>query len=183
MKTMTNEKLCIFLRGINVNGVKIKMQELKEAFYKMGFNEVQTVLATGNVIIELNEDTLKLNLKEYIETGLGRTFNYNSHVFIRSMNEINKIYNESKLLNLPVNHHLYVLLCESPETVKELETLFAAVSHSEGESIKPLKTDLFWIIAKGETLSSDFGSMVLGNKKYKEKLTSRNINTIERIFH
>jgi hypothetical protein len=57
------------------------------------------------------------------------------------------------------------------------------VSHSEEESIKPLKTDLLWIVAKGETLSSDFGSMVLGNKKYKEKLTSRNINTIERIFH
>lgn len=180
---MINKKVCIFLRGINVNGIKLKMQDLKEVFVKMGFDEVKTILATGNVIITLNEATAKLNLREYIETGLSKAFNYDAHIIIRHMDEIIKIYNDTKSIKLLENHHIYVLLCESEEVMKELKTLFETVEHSKSESIELLKTHMLWVVPKGETLDSAFGSKVLGSKKYKEKLTSRNINTIEKIYN
>jgi len=40
------EEYCVFLRGINVNGIKIKMDALKKAFQRMGFTNVKTILAT-----------------------------------------------------------------------------------------------------------------------------------------
>ena len=46
-----NEKYCVFLRGINVNGIKIKMQDLKAVLTNLGFTDVKTILATGNVIL------------------------------------------------------------------------------------------------------------------------------------
>ena len=44
------ETFAAFLRGINVNGNKIKMDALKEAFAGMGFTRARTVLNTGNVV-------------------------------------------------------------------------------------------------------------------------------------
>lgn len=181
---MNNKRICVFLRGINVNGIKIKMDALKEAFIQMGFEQVKTVLATGNVIVSLNDVTEKIDLKTYIEAELSHYFNYDAHVLIRTLEKIEGILKASQSIVRVQNHdaHLYVLFTESNEIVDELSSLFETMSHSESESIKKLESDLFWLVPKGQTLESEFGSMVLGKKKYKDKLTSRNINTIEKIM-
>lgn len=40
--------------------------------------------------------------------------------------------------------------------------------------------DLHWIVRKGNTLEG-FGSAVLGSRRYQAILTSRNLNTVEKI--
>jgi len=179
---MSNEKYCVFLRGINVNGIKIKMQDLKTTFLNLGFSEVKTILATGNVIFSLKEVKPEFELKEYIETELRKVFQYDAHVMLRSRSNIDSICQKARELPLQEEHHLYVLLCESEEVVGELVALFDTVEHSESEQVLPLRTELIWIVAKGETLESQFGSKILGSKKYKDKLTSRNINTLEKML-
>ena len=43
-------KFVAFLRGINAGGnKKVPMKELKEVFENHGFEEIKTLLATGNV--------------------------------------------------------------------------------------------------------------------------------------
>lgn len=39
-----------FLRGVNVGGVTVKMDRLKTSFEALGFTEVKTLLASGNVL-------------------------------------------------------------------------------------------------------------------------------------
>ncbi|GAC1511767.1 MAG: hypothetical protein NVS1B16_02780 [Pseudarthrobacter sp.] len=41
----------VFLRGINVGGINIKMAELKDALASAGFKGVKTLLASGNVVL------------------------------------------------------------------------------------------------------------------------------------
>ncbi|HYQ86023.1 MAG TPA: DUF1697 domain-containing protein, partial [Bacteroidota bacterium] len=42
-----------FLRGINVGGHKpVRMSDLEKAFGQLGFRNVKTVLASGNVLFE-----------------------------------------------------------------------------------------------------------------------------------
>lgn len=49
----SNCQYLAFLRGINVGGnAIIKMADLKKAFEQMGFKNVRTLLASGNVIFE-----------------------------------------------------------------------------------------------------------------------------------
>ena len=43
------------LRGVNVNGVTVKSAELGALFRDLGFAEVKTVLASGNVRFEADE--------------------------------------------------------------------------------------------------------------------------------
>ena len=40
------------LRGINVGGINIKMADLKDAISSLGFDNVKTVLASGNVLFD-----------------------------------------------------------------------------------------------------------------------------------
>ena len=47
-------KYAAFLRGINVGGNNIiKMEELKKVFESMGFLNVKTILASGNVLFRV----------------------------------------------------------------------------------------------------------------------------------
>ena len=48
---------CAFLRGINVGGHSvIKMEELRKSFEELGFTNVKTVLASGNVVFDSPQD-------------------------------------------------------------------------------------------------------------------------------
>ena len=40
------------LRGINVGGINIKMADLRSTFVDLGFENVKTVLASGNVLFD-----------------------------------------------------------------------------------------------------------------------------------
>lgn len=145
------EKYCVFLRGINVNGISIKMDALKEAFIKMGFTDAKTILATGNVIFTLTErNNCGQESKSCIEKELSKHFLYDAHIIVRSSREIQDVIFVAQTMDV---QKLMILEC-----------------------------GVFWIVPKGATLSSNFGSKVLGNKKYKSRLTSRNINTIQKIY-
>jgi uncharacterized protein (DUF1697 family) len=158
------------------------MKELKEFFVGLGFMDVKTILATGNVLVTLDEDRLKNDRKETIERELSKAFSYDAHIIIRSRSEIEAICMEASKIQLPQDYHLYVLLCDSEEVVTELSTVFGRMEHSKTEQVAPYRKELLWMIPKGDTLKSEFGSKILQSKKYKDKLTSRNINTIEKLL-
>lgn len=198
------ETFTAFLRGINVNGNKIKMDDLKEAFAGMGFTGARTVLNTGNVVFtaravpadrtraQLSEhaitapvllDELALrDLKSYIESGLKTALGYDAPVYLRSVSELETLQDVTRTLSVPEGCHLYLLLCNNTALPAELEVLFTTTLRSENEQFHSATGDAFWIVPKGETLSSPFGAKVLGAKRYQNRLTSRNWNTIEKVL-
>lgn len=57
-------KYIAFLRAINVGGHNVKMDELKKYFESLGFSNVETFIASGNVIFEASaKDAAKLEKK------------------------------------------------------------------------------------------------------------------------
>lgn len=173
------ETFAAFLRGINVNGNKIKMDALKEAFAGMGFTRARTVLNTGNVVFMAGQSMQEV--KPLIENGLKATLGYDAPVYLRSVSELETLQDVTRTLSVPEDCHRYLLLCDSAALPLELDALFAATPHSENEQFHSATSDAFWIVPKGETLSSPFGAKVLGAKCYQNRLTSRNWNTIEKI--
>lgn len=85
---MNVNRYCVFLRGINVNGISIKMAALQEAFCAMGYPDAKTVLATGNVILHLVDDAQLDDEKAKIESGPCAALSYDAHVLLRSEVEI-----------------------------------------------------------------------------------------------
>ncbi len=173
---------CAFLRGINVNGTSMKMDALKAAFIEMGFADVKTVLASGNVIFSsAGEDSSAQELKSSIENGLSGYFHYDAHVFIRDGKEIREMLDAAQTNHVPEECHHYSLLFDDRELFTNLKQLFDAMPHAPHEQLTLHSSGAFWIVPKGLTLASDFGTKVLGSKQYKSRLTSRNMNTIQKI--
>ncbi len=147
----------------------------------MGFMDAKTILATGNVIVAAKGGDAKA-LKAQIQSALGNAFSYEAHVILRSQNEIAEICSAAQAIAVPEGCHLYFLLCDDEETLLVLKQLFDSMPHISEEQFLPFAHGAFWIVPKGATLDSEFGSKILGGRKYKSLLTSRNIHTIEKIY-
>ena len=117
-------KYITFLRGINVGGHKvIKMDDLKEMFVAMKFNNVHTYIQSGNVIFE-SSGTEVNSLGKKIQSRLLKAFGYSVEIFLRTMQEIEEliINNPFKDRELNNNIKLYVtfLSGEPGENQKQL---------------------------------------------------------------
>ena len=62
-------KYIAFLRAINVGGHTVKMDVLRQLFESLGFANVETFIASGNVIFESKAGNVKA-LEKKIETCL-----------------------------------------------------------------------------------------------------------------
>ena len=86
-RTMTDQRYIALLRGINVGGHNVKMDHLRALFEEMGFRDVATFIASGNVIFtapDAGERTLQAHIEEYLERALG----YATPALIRTMDEV-----------------------------------------------------------------------------------------------
>lgn len=74
-----------FLRGVNLGKRTVKSAELKAAFEVMGFENVKTLLASGNVLFDARGSK---TLKGKIEAGLKETFGFEIGTVLRSVDEL-----------------------------------------------------------------------------------------------
>ncbi|MDR0299027.1 MAG: DUF1697 domain-containing protein [Streptococcaceae bacterium] len=158
-------KQCAFLRGINVGGVKIKMADLKADFETAGFENVETVLATGNVIFDASSALTDFSFLPV-------------KAFVRSDRDL-----RSMLASCPFapdeDLHIYVWLT-APDFAQEALDIFNGLGKLDGEAAAVVNDVFYWQVPKGFTLDSPFAKEH-SKKKYADKFTSRNLNTIERI--
>ena len=76
-----------FLRAINVGGHVVKMDVLRAAFDELGFENVETFIASGNVIFDTREKDIPA-VERRIEQALQSTLGYEVATFIRSLEEV-----------------------------------------------------------------------------------------------
>jgi uncharacterized protein (DUF1697 family) len=74
-----------FLRGVNLGKRTVKSADLKAAFEAMGYGNVKTLLASGNVVFDARPGK---NLKERLESGLHEAFGFRIGVVLRSIDEL-----------------------------------------------------------------------------------------------
>jgi uncharacterized protein (DUF1697 family) len=79
-----------FLRAINVGGRTIKMDALRAVFADMGFGEVETFIASGNVIFTTAHRDAPA-LQQRIEDALQRALGYAVTTFLRTDAEVTAV--------------------------------------------------------------------------------------------
>src|SRR5580658_1719926 len=79
-----------FLKAINVGGHVVKMEQLRQLFSALKFSNVETFIASGNVIFE-TKSTPDQKLEQKIEKHLEAALGYEVGTFVRSMEEIHAI--------------------------------------------------------------------------------------------
>jgi uncharacterized protein (DUF1697 family) len=77
-----------FLRGMNLGGRRIKNEELRRHFEEIGFEEVATFRASGNVVFATPKREAEGKLARRVEAELGERLGYEVPVFLRSVGEM-----------------------------------------------------------------------------------------------
>ena len=170
-------KNVILLRGWNTGGLKWKMEDLCREIELLGYGPVKAVLATGNLLLQSEEAPDKL--AEIISQKLSSLVGAKIHCLARTESELEALLQEIK--EEPLKDYNYMILFTNYPLFDELEELYAGFAHNDPERlVRTSSNDILWIVKKGSTLDG-FGGKVLGKQKYKDKLTSRNIATVQKI--
>lgn len=86
----TTDRYVIFLKGINVGGHTVKMARLRELFTEMGFGNVATHIASGNVVLTAPDSDSRA-LERTIEAALDASLGYPVPAFARTDEELLRI--------------------------------------------------------------------------------------------
>ena len=167
-----------FLRGINVNGITIKMADLKAAFEGLGFASVKTVLASGNVLFE-TEWTDPGALKREIEARLAGTFGYEAWVVLRETGRVQTLLDAWPFERGRAGWHDYAVLASDPATLGGLLALQAQLDPAL-ERIGPGDEALYWTVLKGHSTETPL-ARELSRARFKAVTTTRNLNTLAKL--
>jgi len=168
-----------FLKAINVGGHTVKMDYLKSLFEKMGFEKVETFIASGNVVFETKSKMVHA-IKKKIETELEKSLGYKVATFIRTTKELKEIdeqkpFKESDLANK--QNYLYIgFLNNQPD--KESQKKLLALS-DEANEFHFNETELYWLCRKNFSDSGITGKIL--EKALGVETTIRNATTIKKI--
>ena len=171
-------KTFTFLRAINVGGHTVTMGRLKELFEALGLKDVETFLASGNVIFEGGTEK-EAALQQRIEPHLCEALGYEATPFVRTSRELSTLvkgcpFSESEVASAKA---LNVALLHAPLTPSmeaRLQALGTAVDafRSSGREV--------WWLCQVKQSESKFSNAVF-ERALKVKATFRGFNTLQRL--
>jgi uncharacterized protein (DUF1697 family) len=151
-----------------------KMAALRLAFEAAGFTDVKTVLASGNVLFET--DAAAGPVKDALESALRERFGYEAWVHVLTVAQIVRIVAAYPYERTP-ERHAYVVFILKGEVRDEL---LAVQLDPEVEQAQAGDGVIYWSVPKGSTLDSAMGK-AQGSGRHKPWLTTRNLNTLEKL--
>ncbi|HET7414392.1 MAG TPA: DUF1697 domain-containing protein [Arthrobacter sp.] len=167
----------VFLRGINVGGVNIKMADLREAVATLPLENVSTVLATGNIVC--TSDAGPDEVKTLVEGCLRMHFGYEAWVVVLTVPRVKELVAACPYPADSKELHAYITLSSDPVVLDELYQLAGGQDNNDQTRLGAEATA--WQVTVGGTLDSVINK--LSNKpKYKRATTTRNLRTLQKVI-
>jgi uncharacterized protein (DUF1697 family) len=170
-------KYAAFLRGVNVGGVNLKMAEVTTALTDAGFDNVRTVLASGNVLLEAPGGVAAV--RKNAEAALRARFGYDAWVLVYDIETVGAIVEGYPFERELDGYQSYVTFVADEAVLNEL----SALGESAGRDEKISRGDgvVYWQVPKGSTLDSTIGK-TMGKPRYKSSTTTRNLRTLAKVL-
>ncbi len=166
------------LRGINVGGHRVKMEDLRALFVALGFANVETFIASGNVIFETDTtDTLALAAR--IEQHLQQALGYSVATFLRTPAELAAITAYTPFPHIPPTegHTLAVLFMAQSLPAHAHATL--ATFETSADALHTHGREIYWL-SRGR-MSDSLVDWPLFAKTLPLATTTRNITTVRKL--
>lgn len=166
------------LRGINSGAnPSQKMDKLRRIFEAVGFQNVRTVIASGNVIFESDEKD-RILLETKIEEALKKGTGVETATIVRTKEEIARLVelNPFKKINISQNTRPHVTFVKTPPKEVRLPdgSNYQIIGFYTGAVC-------FVIDLSGKTKTPDV--MRIMEKTFGKGITTRTWATVERILH
>jgi uncharacterized protein (DUF1697 family) len=170
------ENYAVFLRGINVGGINIKMADLKAALEDYPFSKVKTLLATGNVVLQ--SELGPAEVKSQFEECLRSSFGYDAWVVVLTAARVAELVEACPYPADDKSTHSYVTLASDEAMLDELFDAAEALDGVEQVRLGPEASA--WLAPAGGTLDSPF-SKLSAKARYKATTTTRNLRTLIKV--
>ena len=171
-------RLIAFLRAINVGGHNVTMAELRGLFESLSLKEVETFIASGNVIFTSRSRDIRA-LQPKIENQLLRSLGYEVKTFIRTVPEVAAIarykpFDESKLKSATA---LNIAFLADPLSAEAERSLMAL--KTEIDDFHVYGREVYWLCTTKQS-DSKFSNTRF-ERVVKARATWRNVNTVVRL--
>jgi uncharacterized protein (DUF1697 family) len=171
-------KLVAFLRAINVGGHTVSMDTLRRAFEAIGLKDVETFIASGNVVFTAPPGKTAA-LERKIEKRLHESLGYEVRTFIRTEAEVAviagyKAFEDAKLRSAQAVNVAFLGDPLEPAAVKLLMAMRTSIDdfHVNGR-------EMYWLCRKKQSEST------FSNARFEKALggraTFRGVKTIVKL--
>lgn len=166
-----------FLRGINVGGRRLKMDQLRERFEAMGFAGARTFIASGNVVFDAASDD-PASLEGRIEDGLRETLGYEVDTFVRSADELRAIdrldlFPEIDRTGEDRVHVLFLRTLPDRDAARRIAELLP-----EGDALRIEAREIYWL-RRGRLAVASLATFERLQAAAGAAGTMRNLNTVK----
>ncbi|MGH7619683.1 MAG: DUF1697 domain-containing protein [Gemmatimonadaceae bacterium] len=167
-----------FLRAINVGGHTVKMDRLRGLFEDLSLANVETVIASGNVLFDSKAKaaTLEARIERHLQAELG----YAVDTFIRSPAELEAILAHdpfARSTQRTPESGLYIGFLKATPRADVCRSLDGCLSPVDEFRIHA--RELYWSVNGGFSDSKFFGASI--EKRLAGSTTIRNVTTVRRI--
>jgi uncharacterized protein (DUF1697 family) len=164
------------LRGVNVGGVTVKSVPLADVFHELGFTDVRTVLASGNVLFA--GDAGAAELAEAIAKALSAQFGYPARVIVIDQAKVRDVL-EAYPFDEVDDRQPYVVFVSQPGDIQALLDL-AGELDDDVERVQPGDGVLYWEVRKGMSTNSTFSKRTAHTPGILT--TTRNLRTLRKLL-
>ncbi|MDQ4502229.1 DUF1697 domain-containing protein [Sinomonas sp. ASV322] len=165
----------VFLRGVNVGGINLRMADVKEALAELPVTDVSTLLASGNAV--MRSDLSESELKDAVQVALRARFGYDAWVIVMTADDVDAVVGACPYPADDEDTHTYVTLSSDPAVLDELWSM-AQQDGTEHTRLSPIATA--WLARVGGTLESPM-SKATAKARYKATTTTRNLRTMLKV--
>ncbi len=168
----------VFLRAINVGGHTVKMDDLRQLFEALGFSNVETFIASGNVMFEATTKDTRI-LEKKIEKSLREALGYDVATFIRTGAELAVIanYKPFRPSDLDAAVALNIAFLADPLDAQSQRKLMALKTNIDDFHVHG--REIYWLCRKKQS-ESTFSNAVL-EKTLGRPSTLRGANTVKKM--
>lgn len=161
-----------------MGGHLVKMQVLRKLFESLGFSNVETVIASGNVVFDVPEGPGP-KLEQKIERVLEEALGYKAATFLRTPAELATMLRQLPFepTELGPDAVVYTVFLRNKPTATFHKTLSAL--NTDNDEIRLGKRELYWL-RRERGKDSEIYAVRLG-KVLGSEMTVRNMNTVRRI--
>ncbi len=162
-----------FLRAINVGGRRITMDELRKVFMSMGFADVESFIASGNIIFGAEGGRSAEVLERDIEDGLQTALGYAVTTFLREPPALAAIV-DAAFVGVAGSHQIGMMKAPPPP-----ENIAATLAlQTDNDLITIVDREVHWV-------RRDPGGSKLSNGHFERALgmpaTFRSVPMLQRI--
>ena len=170
-------RYAVFLRGVNVGGINLKMADVRAVVAQLPVRDVATLLASGNVICTF--DGPPGDLKTAVEQALREAFGYEAWVVVLTAGRLSELLDACPYPPDSAERHTYVTVASDPSVLDELsEAVAAADPDAEHTRLGPEASA--WTAPVGRTLDTP-RSKIAAKARYRSALTDRNLRTMLKV--